>query len=68
MDAEKILKDLKLLTLASNNKLTLELQLEAVNLGIKIFSYFENKHADMSENLVNLLQNSTLVYEWRLEL
>ena len=68
MDAEKKLEDLKLLTLASNKKLTLELQLEAVNLGLKIFRCFENKHADMSETLINLLQKSTLVYEWRLEL
>ena len=62
-DAE-IKKELKLLTFSSNRKLTLELQLEAVNIGLKIFSCFENKHADMSETLVNLLQNSTLVYEW----
>ena len=68
MDAEKQLKELKLQTLASNKKLTLEVQLEAVNIGLKIFSCFENKHADMSENLVNILQNSTLVHEWRLEL
>ena len=67
-DAESKLKELKLMTLASSRKLTLELQLEAVNVGLKIFSCFETKNTDMSETLVNLLQNSTLVYEWRLEL
>ena len=64
-DAENKLKDLRLTTLANNRKLTLEHQLDAVNVGLKIFSCFENKHADMSETLVDLLQNSTLVYEWR---
>ena len=56
-DAENKLNALKLTALASNKKLTLERQLDAVNLGLKIFSCFENKHADMSETLVNLLQN-----------
>ena len=67
-DAEAKLKDLRLMALANNRKLTLERQLDAVNLGLKIFSCFENKHADMSKTLVNLLQNSTLVYEWRTEM
>ena len=56
-DAENKLTDLRIMTLANNKKLTLERQLDAVNLGLKIFSCFENKHADMSETLVNLLQN-----------
>ena len=67
-DAEAKMKDLKLMALANNRKLTLERQLDAVNLGLKIFSCFENKHADMSETLMNLLQNSTLMYEWRAEM
>ena len=67
-DAENKLNALKLAALASNKKLTLERQLDAVNLGLKIFNCYENKHADMSETLVNLLQNSTLVYEWRTEM
>ena len=37
------------MTLASSRKLTLELQLEAVNEGLKIFKCFGNKHADMSK-------------------
>ena len=67
-DAEAKLKDLGLMALANNRKLTLERQLDAVNLGLKIFSCFKNKHTDMSETLVNLLQNSTLMYEWRTEM
>ena len=67
-DAEAKLKDLRLMALANNRKLTLERQLDAVNLGLKIFTCFENKHADMSEALVDLLQNSILVYEWHTRL
>ena len=39
-DAETKLKDLRLMALANNRKLTLEHQLDAVNLGLKIFSCF----------------------------
>ena len=41
-DAEAKLKDLRLMTLANNRKLTLESQLDAVNVGLKIFSCFKN--------------------------
>ena len=54
-DAETKLKELMLLNLANNRRITMELQLEAVNIGLKIFSCFKNKHADMSKTLVNLL-------------